>query len=168
MMAPSISRRVAMAGGLAFGASAVASVVQAQSKADVRRLLIDLPGWEAPPASATNAVAELMFQREYTRDTSTVLVTFEISLLSEPTAYAALADHAPDQKPWKGVIDGFTVQRVHVADDDSGAIAVTLTDGRRRPSAFLLEYESLSPDEALDIARQFDWLAMRQAVSNAR
>jgi len=167
MRGPGINRRVALAGGLAL-ATFGGPVAWAQTKSDARWLLTDLPGWDAPPATITNSLVQIMIQREYTRDTSTVLATWEIGLLGPPTAYAALETHAPGQAPRKGTIEGFAVQRVHIRDDDSGAIVVTLTDGRRRPSAFLVEYDSLDPDEAMEIARQFDWLAMQQTVSTLR
>ena len=164
----SINRRAVLIALVAGAATAPGITVWAQARSDLRRFLIDLPGWTASPPSTFNSVAEMLIQREYTRDDTTLLATLEIGLLGPPTAFGALTTHAPDQVPQKDTIAGFAVERVHVESEDSGAIVVVLVDSEKRPAVFLLEYDGLSAETAMDTAREFDWPAMQQAVSSPR
>jgi len=163
-----ITRRLVLAGGALAALIGPGTPARGQTAAAIRRLLIDLPGWTASPASTFNSVAEILIQREYTRDDATLLATLEIGLLGPPTAFGALTTHAPDQTPRKATVDGFAVESIHITDEDSGAIVVTLVNDKKRPAVFLLEYDGLSADAAMEIARDFDWPAMRQAVRAAR
>jgi hypothetical protein len=126
--------------------------------------LIDLQGWtgkkpegftvEMPGNSMTTA------SREYRRGAA----KFSAQVVTGPAAQGALAVvqasvdiQTGDAHMRTGPIDGLPVARTYTVHDKSGTVLVALT-----PSAmFSISFSGLGEDEALVLAKQFDWKAIR-------
>lgn len=134
---------------------------QAQQIRDLAPFLIDLPGWENAPVSATNLGVGLMVQREYTYQAARVLATIATGSLD-----ASAPD--PDHPPATAIVDGFRLEISHDADTQSGTLVVHLLDDEKRPAVFSLEYDGVTDGEALNVARLFDWPGLQRAVQIRR
>jgi hypothetical protein len=163
--------RLAIRLPLAAAALAAAAPPRAaRAQPDPRRLvafLIDLGGWdgrkpegldlEVPGSSVVTAT------REYRRGAARL----SVQLVAGPTARGALdaveagVDVAVgDTRMRAALIDGLPVARSFTAHDRTGVILVALG-----PTAmFSVTFDGVGEDEALALARQFDWKAMRAAA----
>jgi hypothetical protein len=164
-----INRRGAM--HLAFatlGAASMPSAARAQQ--GFQRfvpLLIDLPGWKGnnPDGMGMEMAGTSMITatRNYERGTAHV----NVSVLTGMAAQAALAAtsagikiETPDMHINTSTIDGMQVTKTYTASNKAGAIMVALG-----PSAVLtLAFTGIDEDEALGLARTFDWMGMQKQV----
>jgi hypothetical protein len=130
-------------------------------------LLIDLSGWkgdkpdgmsmEMPGNSVVTAT------RAYVRGKATL----DAQIVSGSVAQGTLAATAPgmkietsDGRMYTSTIDGMQVVTTFTVSDKSGAILVALG-----PSAlFNLSFNGVAEDEALTLARKFNWKAMQAAI----
>jgi hypothetical protein len=130
-------------------------------------LLVDLQDWkgnkpdgvsmEMPGNSVVTAT------REYTRGEARL----NAQVISGPAAQGALAATSPGMKIetsegrlYTSTIDGLTVTRTFTISDKSGAILVALG-----PSAlFTLSFNGVTEDEALALAKKFNWKAIQAAI----
>ena len=130
-------------------------------------LLIDLAGWdgrkpegldmEIPGSSIVSAT------RRYRRGDARL----DVQLVSGPTAQGVLTAvranvdiGVGDTRMRAATIDGLPVARSFTAHDRTGVILVALG-----PNAmFSTTFELVGEDEALALARQFDWKAMQAAL----
>jgi hypothetical protein len=102
--------------------------------------------------------------REYRRDDA----RFNAQIILGPAAQGALAAtqagvkiETGDARMSTATIDGLPVARTFTVSDKSGAVLVALG-----PSAmFSLSFNGIDDDEALTLARKFDWKAMQAAVA---
>lgn len=143
------------------------SAARAQGFARFIPFLVDLQGWkgnkpdglamEMPGASMVTATRD--YERGEARLNAQVIIG--------PAAQGALAAtgagmkiETSDARMSTSTIDGLPVTRSFTISDKSGAIIVALG-----PSAlFSLTFNGVAEDEALALARTFNWKAMQAAI----
>ncbi len=143
-----------------------AGLVFAGSFRDLYPYLIDLPGWNAskPEGSSTKipfvGTAVVEAHREYTRGNATVRVTVGKGKgVMMAWAPFAMNMEYEDEHGWRKVknINGFQVGIQYDKEGKSGSVVVNLTMGEQTVGVLDLEYEGITPDEALELAKKFDW-----------
>jgi hypothetical protein len=128
--------------------------------------LIDLPGWTGDkPDGMAMALAGLDIvtaTRKYKREGAHL----EVGILTGPAAQAGLAMIKSGMKIETSeghvvteTVDGITMARTYTVKDKSGAILVGVADN----ALFNFAYTGIAEDEALALAKRFDWKAI-QAV----
>ncbi len=132
--------------------------------------LVDLDGWQGRTPDGmsmemgNNSI--LTATREYHRDAAHITVAVVIG----PAAAGALAAglsginvETSEGHMLTSTIDGFTVTRTFTIKEKSGAILVKVG-----PSAmFNLSYNGLTEDEAMGLAKRFDWKGIQAMVQQA-
>jgi len=130
-------------------------------------LLVDLPGWTGakPDGMAMEMPANSIVTatREYRRGDATL----NAQVITGPAAQGALAATASgmtietgDMRMSTSTVDGLAVARTFTVHDKSGAVLVALG-----PSAmFSLSFNGVAEDEALALARRFDWKTIQAAI----
>ena len=130
--------------------------------------LIDIPGWtgntpdgmamEIPGNSIVTAT------RHYTRGDARL----DAQVVTGPAAQGALAATRTGMKIETGdmhmsttTIDGLPVAKTFTVHDKSGAVIVALDTS----VMFSLTFSGVPEDEALTLAKQFNWKAIQAAVS---
>ena len=127
-------------------------------------LLVDLPGWQgaAPEGLSMDMGQGAMTtaSRKYTKGS----VHLDASLVVGIAARGALAPLATSMQVETSeghmivaTVDGFKALKSFQTKDSSGAIMIGLTD----QAMFAVNYRGLSEDEALALAKNFDWNAMK-------
>ena len=130
--------------------------------------LIDLPGWDGqkPDGFAVELPGSTMITatRAYRRDGASL----NAQIVSGPAAQGALmATQANvnvatgDAHMLTATIDGLPVARSFAVHDKSGIILVALS----KTAMFSMSFRGLSEDEALALARKFDWKAILGAMA---
>jgi hypothetical protein len=126
--------------------------------------LIDLDGWQGRTPDGMSMEmgnsSMLTATREYQRGAA----RFNVGIVMGPAATGALAAGASGMNietseghMITSTIDGFTVIRTFNIKEKSGAVLVKLG-----PSAmFNFSYNGLTEDEALPLAKKFDWKAIQ-------
>jgi hypothetical protein len=142
----------------------------AQAEAGYQRfvpLLVDLTGWtgDKPDGMAMemNGAAMVAATRHYERGEARL----EAQIVTGPAAQGALAASGSvmkfetgDGRMSSGPLDGFQVTRNYTFSGKSGGIIVALRDN----ALFSLTFNEVEDDEALALAKKFDWKAMQTAV----
>jgi hypothetical protein len=130
-------------------------------------LLIDLQGWkgEKPDGVSMEMAGNSMVTatREYGRGEARL----NVQIISGPVAQGTLAATNADMKietsegrMYTSTIDGLRVTTTFTNSDKSGAILIALG-----PSAlFTLSFNNVAEDEALTLAKKFNWKAMQAAI----
>jgi hypothetical protein len=130
-------------------------------------LLIDLQGWKGnkPDGISMEMPGHSMVTatRKYTRGAAHL----DAQIITGPAAQGALAATGADMKletsegrMQSAAIDGLRVTTTFTNKDKSGAVLVALG-----PSAlFTLTFEGVAEDEALTLAKQFNWKSLQAAI----
>ncbi|SFM62921.1 hypothetical protein [Thermodesulforhabdus norvegica] len=58
-------------------------------------------------------------------------------------------------------VNGFHVGISYDKKDHGGAVVVSLANSQDAPAVFMISFKNMSWEDALEIARQFDWQALR-------
>jgi hypothetical protein len=162
---------------VALGAAALCAVAalpshQALAEAGYQRfvpLLIELSGWtgDKPEGMAMemNGAAMVAATRRYERGEARL----EVQIVIGPAAQGALGAagavmkfETGEGRMSSGPLDGFHVTRNYTFSDKSGGVIVALRDN----ALFGLTFNGVADDEALGLAKQFDWKAMQAAVGH--
>jgi hypothetical protein len=131
-------------------------------------LLIDLNGWTADKAEGASMDMPGNSVMTVTRSYERGAASLDAQIVSGPVAQDALAATAPGMKMETSegrmstsTIDGMRVITTFSIADKSGAIVVALG-----PSAlFSLSFAGVAEDEALALAKAFNWKAMQAAIA---
>lgn len=130
-------------------------------------LFIDLDGWQGnkPDGVSMELAGNSMTsaKRDYTRKTAQVHVT----VITGPAAAAALAPtkagmniETSEGHMITTTLNDFPVTKSYAIADKSGALLIALG-----PSALLtVAYKGISEDDALALAKKFDWKAIQAAT----
>jgi hypothetical protein len=140
------------------------AVVQAQSFQRFVPFLIELDGWKSgkPDGVSMQMPGNNMdtANRKYTRDNSSV----EAQVIVGTAAQGALAIQQSgvkidtgDQRLSTSNMDGFMVTQTYTVKDKSGAVMVALASN----ALFSLSFNGVAEDEALAIAKKFDWKGLQ-------
>jgi len=129
--------------------------------------LVDLDGWHGKTpdgmSMAMGSTNMLTATREYENGGARLHATVVIG----PAAVGALAAsqsginiETAEGHMISSTIDGFTVIKTFSTREKSGALLVKLGDS----AMFSLSYSGLTEDEALPLAKKFDWKAIQAAT----
>jgi hypothetical protein len=129
--------------------------------------LVDLPGWKGnkPDGMGMEMAGSSMVTatRSYARGEAHV----NASVLTGMAAQGALAAtnagiklETPDIHMTTSTIDGMQVTKTYTVSAKSGAIVVALGPA----AVFTLAYTGIDENEAMGLARKFDWKAMQAEV----
>jgi len=95
----------------------------------------------------------------------------EIGILTGPAAQAGLAMlksgmniQTSEGHVTTETVDGIKIARTYTAKDKSGAILVGIADN----ALFNVAYTGIAEDEALALAKRFDWKAIQAALPKAK
>jgi len=131
--------------------------------------LVDLPGWTGnkPDGLAMQLPGNnnmITASREYRRDNARV----SAQVITGPAAQGGLAMIQSGMKMETGdahmsteTVDGLKLARTYTVHDKSGAIFVGLADN----AMFSVSFNGVAEDEALALARRFDWKAIQAALA---
>jgi len=130
-------------------------------------LFVDLPGWKGgkPDGMAMEVSGNSMVsaQREYERGASRIHAQIIVGPVAEGALKAAgtgIKIETSEMHMSTSTIDGLQVTRTFTLADKSGAIIVGLATN----AMFNLAFNGVEEDEALTLAKAFNWKAMQQAV----
>jgi len=129
--------------------------------------LIDLPGWKGnkPDGMALEMAGSSMITatRVYERGEARL----NAQVITGPAAQAALAAtsagiklETADMHMSTSTIDGVQVTKTYTVSNKSGAIVVPLSAS----AMFSVSFNGVAEDEALTLARKFDWKALQGQV----
>ncbi len=148
-------------------ASLVPTGARAQGFQRFLPFLVDLPGWKggkpdgmAMEMSGTSMVSA---QREYERGSSRLhaqIVSGPVAEGAVKAAGTAIKIETSEMHMSTATIDGLQVTQTFTIADKSGAIIVALASN----AMFNLAFSAIEENEALTLAKAFDWKAMQQAV----
>ena len=130
-------------------------------------LLIDLSGWSGDKAEGMamqmNGADMAAATRHYERGEARI----EAQIVTGAAAQGALAAsgsvmkiETSEGRMSSGLLDGFQTTRTYSYGDKSGAVIVALRDN----AVFTLSFNGVEDDEALALAKKFDWKAMQATV----
>ena len=150
----------------------VTSLLTAQEHSNkLKPLLIDLSGWNAEKAEGMDAdfnhVVMITATREYTRGDATlegsVLIGQAASSYDIPKVnYETDEGFLRSEK-----IKNYTVYSSYDKSDNSGAVFVILATSPQS-AIFVLTYENTDWQTALDLAKKFDWDAMKRVAESVK
>ncbi len=134
-------------------------------------LLVDLDGWQAkkPDGMAMQMPGSSMVTatREYQRGAAHL----QVQIVIGPAAQGALAAtqtpmniETADAHMSTSAIDGLQVTRTFNIKDKSGAILVALGAS----ALFSLSFNGVAEDEALTLAKKFNWKAIQAAAAQVK
>ena len=129
--------------------------------------LIELDGWRADKADGVSMQipghSVDTATRKYTRGDATL----DAQIIVGPAAQGLLAPmqagikvETSEGRMSTSTVDGFNVMRTYTIKDKSGAIVVALADN----AVFSFSFHGITDEEALTLARKFNWKAMQGAV----
>jgi hypothetical protein len=162
-----IDRRRAIRLALAALPAAWVMPVRAQGFARFLPFLVDLQGWTGakPDGLAMEMPGNSMVTA--TRDYERGEARLAAQIIIGPAAQGALGAteagvkvETSDARMSTATIDGLQVTRTFTISDKSGAILVALGAN----ALFSLTFNGIAEDEALALARKFNWKAMQAAV----
>jgi hypothetical protein len=163
-----IDRRAAIRCALALPAAWLAlSPARAQDYQKYVPFLVELPGWSGKKAEGVamqmTGVSMITASRAYQRDSSTL----NAQIINGTAAQGMLGAiksgmklETAEMHMNTGDLDGFTVARTYQVKDKSGAIMVALGAN----SVLTISFKGVPEDEALTLARRFDWKAIQAAL----
>jgi len=153
----------------------VASVLFALNFKDLYPFLVDLPGWDGKDPEGSQAtfgeVSMLTASRSYTKGEARLKVTIvKGTAVAGMWAPFAMKMEFEDEEQWVKVkeINGFNVGLSYNKQDKKGSIIVNLsTKPDQNVGLFALEYKKISPDQAVKLAKKFDWKGIAKALSSS-
>jgi hypothetical protein len=131
----------------------------------------ELSGWQADKPEGMKmdmgGMKMLNALRSYTRGDQKISAT--IMMGTQAMAQAAAAQGMMNMETDQGKvvmkpIDGFMTSLVLDKQDKSGAVTVILLPADVGGAIFTMAFEGMSEDEAMDLARSFDWNMMKNKV----
>jgi hypothetical protein len=145
----------------------------AQAYRSLMPLLIDLPGWTGAPPEGVDltpqGVAAVTASREYERGDAELNAMIGIGPTFAPfQALGSFQVQTQDHAMRSRTIDGFRVFTTSIAPARAGTVMVAVDPASTRPNGFMLQYEGVSTDQAVALARRFDWRAMQARLRNLR
>jgi hypothetical protein len=157
-------------GAAALSAVAALSPPAAQAEAGYLRFvpfLVELSGWSGGKpegmAMEMSGASMVAATRHYERGEARL----EVQILTGPAAQGALAGagavmkiETGDGRMSSGPLDGFRVTRSYTFSDKSGGVIVALRDN----AMFSLTFNGVEDDEALALAKKFDWKAIQAVI----
>ena len=144
------------------------SSVNAQTHKTLEPYLIDLDGWEAEAPEGLTAemsgITVINAMRTYYNDDSDLSAVIMIGSQAMITQETEITWESAEGSMTSQEIDGFRVTAGYDRDEQRGMISVLLARTEQQAAVFILNYEYLDPQAALELAKKFDWKAVSDAV----
>lgn len=147
-----------------------AVIVQAASYETLYPCLIDLPGWEAEKPEGMkmemSGMKMINASRSYSQGDKeiTAVIIIGNQAMATPMGSEGLNMETPEENLSIKKINGFLVQNVYNKKDREGTIIVYLNPQEARAAIFSFSFEQLPENEALNLAKTFDWKMMLNKV----
>ena len=160
---------------LGLAALIALSALAAGARADevyapLEPLLIDLDGWTAQAPKGSSMSMDQVKMVNVTRDYAKGDDTIEVTLTSGSQLSSVQLDQDMDMKTDDsmlkiGAVDGYRVMQTYSKNDAHGSIMVRLQGNATSGALFVFDYHKLQPDEAMALAKKFDWKALADATA---
>ncbi|MBN2185650.1 MAG: hypothetical protein JW746_10010 [Candidatus Krumholzibacteriota bacterium] len=135
--------------------------------------LKDIEGWKGkdPEGMAMDMPGMKMIQamRIYTKgenEITAMIMTGSPAATGSFTPQGEMNFESSEGKASVKEIDGFTVHFAYDKEEHAGAITVLLDPEKKGASVFVLSYKDLSEEEAMKIAKRFDWKSIKSKVGS--
>lgn len=133
-------------------------------------LLVDLDGWQAPPAKGMSLLSARMKMITANRSYSQADKNLAVSILvnSGPVLDSDLQESSSDNDTisiQSRQIDGFWVKSSHTKKNASGQLLVYLDYNQEANSLLIVEYSKMNEDEVLQIIKNLDLNKLKKVVS---
>ncbi len=143
-----------------------ASLLQAQQYSNqLKPLLIDLPGWNADSPQGMDASFNNTYMitatREYTRGDATLEGSVLIGQAASSYDIPKVSYETDEGFLRSEKIKNYPLYISYDKSDKSGAIFIVLT-ASPQSAIFVLTYQNTDWQTALDLAKKFDWDAMKK------
>jgi len=149
---------------------AVCSVpVFAQDHNTLKPLLINLKGWQAEKADgmsmSTGGMRMITANRSYKKGklelNATVMVGSQTMTMGQTQQMQMETD---DMRVKMTTIDGFKTNLNYDKQENSGGIMVFLDNNQNNAAMFILNFQGMDENQALKLAKKFNWQAMKKAA----
>jgi len=146
-----------------------AAIAYADNHEVLTPLLIDQPGWDAQEAEGMSmdmgTMKMITASRTYTQDSKEMdaMLIIGNQAMTQGKMQQMKAESL-DTKVSITNIDGFNVQTVYDKNDKSFSVVVFLSQSQTKGAMFMLSGKGLSENEALGIAKKFNWKNMKATV----
>jgi hypothetical protein len=153
--------------------AAVPAALHAEKYEKLFGLFGDIEGWKGkdPEGMAMDMPGMKMIQamRTYVKDDNEI--TAMIMLGDSPTAHAFMPQggmhfESSESKAVAEEIDGFMVYTMYDKDEGIGAVTVLLLPREKGTAFFVVSFDEHTGEEALEIAKKFDWKEMKKKVES--
>ncbi|HOO36675.1 MAG TPA: hypothetical protein PLU81_05630 [Deltaproteobacteria bacterium] len=148
----------------------VPAYAQMPGYAELTKLLIDLDGWEAEEATGMNMSGPMGDMvdavREYEKDGQTISAQIIVGGAAQGT-WAPFSTgytiETPEVLAKSLEESGYHIGINHDKQENTGGVVVLLNT-KSTTGVFVLSYEKMDYQEALNLAKKFSWSAMEQAI----
>ena len=143
--------------------------VQAQDHNALKPLLINLAGWQAEKADgmsmATGGMRMITANRTYKKGqlelNATVMIGSQAMAMGKTQQMQMEND---DVRVKMTTIDDFQTSLSYNKQENDGGIMVVLENKRNNTAMFILNFQGMDENQALKLAKKFDWQAMKKAA----
>jgi len=138
----------------------------------IKPLLLDLPGWQAKPAEGFNSyhdpIKMINASRRYTRGNQSIDAVLFLTNQVEETGWldSNLNFESAGSSIITETIDGFQIFRANRKYKNEVVIIVVIQRKENEGAFLALSYKNISVEEALKLAKQFDWNDMEFIISS--
>ena len=132
-------------------------------------LLVNLSGWDAKAPEGMDmdmgSMKMVQAMREYASGNKSLnaMIIVGNSMMDQGQKHSENVDSSDYMLKTQN-IDGFRVIRQHVKKDAEGAVMVSLSGADEKGAQFIMQYNGLNPDEALTLAKEFDWEKLKKVT----
>ncbi|MEA2107805.1 MAG: hypothetical protein U9P07_00080 [Pseudomonadota bacterium] len=142
----------------------------AQDHTALTPLLIKLGGWQAEKADgmsmSTGGMRMITANRTYNKGklelNATVMVGSQAMTMGQTQQMQMETD---DVRVKMTTIDGFKTNLNYDKRENSGGIMVFLENNQSNAAMFILSFQGMDENQALKLAKKFDWQAMKKTVA---
>ena len=132
-------------------------------------LLVDLKGWDAEPARGMTmdmgTSKMINAAREYRQGGKKLMAMLVLGdQAMTQGSMQAMKTETAEGKMSITTIDGFKAQTYYDKKEHSGGVMVHLGQSQQQGAMFILNYEGLSEEEGLKLAKEFNWKEMKKSV----
>jgi hypothetical protein len=142
----------------------------AQDHATLTPLLVNLGGWQAEKADgmsmSTGGMRMITANRSYNKGSqelnATVMVGSQAMTMGQMQQMQMETD---DVRVKMTTIDGFKTNLNYDKRKNSGGVMVVLGGSQNSTAMFILNFQGMDENQALKLAKKFDWKAMKKAAA---
>ncbi len=141
----------------------------ADNSESLKPLLVDLSGWSAESAEGSSvnmgAVSLTTATRGYSKDAASLDLTLIVGSDAMIQGQGAVANFESAQASVKRTtIDGFDMIQSHDKENNTGAIIITISKNQAKGAMFIIGYENLTPEQAIELLKKFDLKNIKSAM----